>query len=308
MSESRPNHWSVTVGPTSLPSPAPTHVSEKQSKKNCVSNDWTSLISYDEQSPLEFSNCEEQLLNLEMSQSAAFSNADDMSYILQTGLPTPSMSPPQMRYLSSSDLETVSSTSPPNMPPLSQGVSVRGSQTMATRRAEALPEDDETVCIKLLAHLKRFSQQQQSYESVLSLVQKTNAALRRLLRSRTIRTNYSCHLLLTNIVLHLASFSERLIPVPPQQQHPQPENEFVHESYLIDGDSDLCNIQRRQNGIWQDMRPLTKNAVTESIMINAGVGDLLKRKPLDGFQVLGRQESAHIEIDSQLRGVLASLS
>jgi len=246
-------------------------------------------------------------LSLGTSETGTLSTADDMSYMLHPGLLTPSMSPPEIKFVSSSGLEAPSGTSPLNMPPADQGVNVRHLQPGIQRRAEALPQDDETICIKLLAHLKRFSQRQQSYESVLWLVQKTNATLRRLLRSRTIRADYMCHLLLTNIVLRLATFCKQLIPVPQPQNTPC-ENEFVHDSYLVDGTSNSCDIRWPQNDTSQDMRASAKNTVKESTIINSGIGDLLKRKPLNGFQVLGRHESAHLEIDIQLRRILASLA
>ncbi|KAK5952933.1 hypothetical protein OHC33_006054 [Knufia fluminis] len=298
--------WNITVGPTALPSPAPSVASEQQNKRPCLSGDWTSMIAYDDQTTLDFSQCDEQqFLNLELAEETEQSTTDD-SLNMMYGIPTPSMSPPEMQFLSPADLEARNHARP--YATASFHATPQATCHLPTSQTyQPQPEDDETVCIKLLAHMKRFSTQNHTFVSMLTIINKTNSALRRLLQSRTIRTDYTCQLLLTNIVLHLATFSERLLDVPEPSSTASLEEEFIHEAYLTEGETPAYSDQRPAHTQAPVSRSIAKHSIRDATMLCSAIGDLLKRKPLNGFQILGRHESAHVEIDTRLRRVLASL-
>lgn len=307
INDSRPHQWSVTVGSSALPSPTSTNGSDHQSKASCMSADWAHLVSYQQSASLDFSSCEEQFLNLDMESSTLPQTTESMPFTLQTGLPTPSMSPPETRYPSSSDNVTGIRADYSIPATQFQRTNSRRISTAFTQKAERTSEDNEDVCIRLLAHLKRISQQEQSCSTLLALVQKTNAALARLLKSRSVHTDYSCHLLLTNIMLHLTSLCERHLQLSQRKADAQLEAEFVHDSYLVDSESDAGYGSRQPDEFLTEMRPVAQRTIVESVKVNASISELLKRKPLNGFQVLGRHESAHVETDVRLRRVLSSL-
>lgn len=314
ISESKASSWNVTMGPITMPSPASTHASELSNKRNCISNDWTNLISYDEQSPLDFSACDEQFIHLDLGQNANLGQMNEHLFVMNTGLPTPSMSPPDMQFLSPSDLEACTQQNLTDTRHREQTIPAQVTlPCQSARPHSSQAEDDETVCIKLLAHLKRFSSQpRQPVQSTLSLIYKTNAAIKRLLRSRSIRADYTCHLLLTSIMLHLASIYEQVLNaqhLPSRSQSkPCPDQEFINECYLGENDQELTSDPTRQDTQLSDSSAFTKSYVHESAVLCCSIGDMLKRKPLNGFQTLGRHESALIEVEIRLKNVLAGLA
>lgn len=307
LSESKGSQWNVTIGPTTLPSPAPTSASEPHSKRSCISSDWSNLVQYDDQTPLDFSGCAEQFLNLDLCQPPETMASGESSYLMHSGLPTPSMSPPEMKFLTPSDLEA---TTPNTRPPSTGPVLYDNSEPILTRASTFYhqrphSEDDETIAIKLLAHLKRFSiQERQSFQSVASLVNKTNAALRRLLRSDTVKNDYTCHLLLTNIMMHLAAFCEQLMVL----RETPTEQDLIAQSALSQGENDMFFDQRSQGAQQGELSAVVKNSIYESATLCTSIGNLLKRKPLNGFQVLGRHESAQLDIERRLRDMVSSMS
>lgn len=306
VNESKSSQWNITVGPTTLPSPAPTSASEPHSKRSCLSNDWSNLVQYDDQTPLDFSGCTEQFLNLDLCQPPETMVSGDSSYLMHSGLPTPSMSPPEMKFLTPSELEaTTPNARPPSTGPVlydSSDPTLSRASTFYHQRPHA--EDDETIAIKLLAHLKRLSnQERQSFNSVASLVNKTNAALRRLLRSDTVKNDYTCHLLLTNIMTHLAGFCEQLMVL-----RETATEDLIAESHLTQGDNEMFLDQRSHSAQQGQLSSIVKNSIHESAALCTSIGNLLKRKPLNGFQVLGRHESAQLDIERRLRDMVASMS
>lgn len=303
----KPTQWNVTVGPAALPSPAPSVISEHQNKRPCISNEWTDMIAYDNQTTLGFSQCDEQqFLHFEVAEEAESNTTKDAlsgSY----GLPTPCMSPPEMQFLSPADLETRSQSSPPTSGPFYQTPHAAYHPPLPQAN-QPQPEDDESVCLKLLAHIKQCStQDHHTFASMLALVNKTNAALGKLLQSRTIRRDYPCQLLLTNIVLHLATLCEQLLDHREPSYTSNPEQEFIHESYLTESDEGIYPDKRQTHSQAAVSKSNAKHTVREATMLCSAIGDLLKRKPQNGFQTLGRHESAHVEIDIRLKRILASL-
>lgn len=303
------NPWNASINSIAMPSPASTHVSESSNKRNCMSNEWTSLISYDGQSPFDFSTGDEHFLNFDLYQDSGSSSNKDSSIIANTGLPTPSMSPPNMQFLAPSDLENCSRH---NEAHRVQGHSDLAEQTARSQYGSpqvVQMEDDESACLRVLTHLKRYSsQQRQPLKLTLSLAHRTNATVKRLLRSRTIRSDYTCHLLMTSIMLHLASMYERTWSVmqpPPSKVYS--DQEFINEYYLTENDQETSSNSTRQDTHPMGSTVSIKNHVHESAVLCSQIGDLLKRKPLQGFQTLGRHESTLIEVGLRFREVLSTL-
>jgi hypothetical protein len=105
-----------------------------------------------------------------------------------------------------------------------------------------------------------------------------------------VRSNYTCQLLLSSILTHIADLCELVAsahrsPFAPEQA----QTEYFDRP------------QQRQPA--KDV----KTAVVEATNLATEVGEFLKRKPLNGFQVLGRHESHHIELDLRLQRALSKL-
>jgi hypothetical protein len=284
---SQPSHFV-----TAIPSPPASQSSEPVSKRS--SSSWASFLVDEHQDLADEVDSIEGFS--EMINPNVFTDSIDMSFMCSNGLPTPGMSPPQLRYLSPAAFEarpmsrstSVTTDSSRLLPPrFNSAFSVPKSQTPEPSQHE----DDETVCIKLLAHLKKHSGQQgQGHDSQLDLLQKTNASVRRILRNKGARSNYTCQLLLSSILTHMADLCEL---VATSHHSPfaaeQGKTEYFHRP------------QQRQPA------NEVKTAVIEATNLATEVGELLKRKPLNGFQVLGRHESHHIELDLRLQRTLSKL-
>lgn len=292
------NPWAVNVGPATMPSPAPTNVSEPHNKRTCVSNDWGSLVQFDDQASLDFSICDEQFLNLDMCQTTETSVMPEVSYVMNVGLPTPSTSPPEMRFFSPTETEAA-----PSAIPINFGQAIDVTQQMSASTDEDDEEDDEARCIKLLAHVKRLSSREQlPYHALSSHINRTNAILRWLMRSSNIRTQYTCHLLLTTIMTHLTKSCEQLLA----RVEAGPEQEFFEESLLSENDNKPSPEQGQPSRQAGELQTEARTSLSETVSICVSIGNLLKRKPLNGFQVLGRQESALVDLERRLRAVIAS--
>ena len=156
-------------------------------------------------------------------------------------------------------------------------------------------EDEETVCIKLLSHLKKHSADDtQPRETQLELLRKSNAAVRRLLRSRTIRSDYSCHLLLSNIINHLVRICERLC------EGKLDESQYLHEQVHFEGMPGFFDTPVPQGGGPFDQN-LAGNLIQEVMVFTTIVGAFLKKRPATGFQSLGRHESFHVDLEQRLK-------
>ena len=300
-------HEGVTSGPTALPSPAPSLASEHHRKRVRTSDEWQNTTVFGEQAGLDFSQCDEsQFFDFDLAEDTERSASDESTGMMY-GLPTPSVTPPEMQFLPATELATGSASSPTWVPPYSQSslapVQLPGSFVYLPQS-----EDDESVCIKLLAHLKHFSAHgDYNFAHVLLLIDKTNTTLRSILRSRTIRSEYVCHLLLTSIILHLTAFCEQLLDLPETNDPTASEVECIREAYLAEVNNIPFEVKGQTPSCASTSKSTAKLSIQEAIVLCSSVGDLLKRKPLNGFQILGKQESAHVETDIRLKRVLASL-
>ena len=235
--------WIVNSYPAteSLPSPATTTSSDDINKRNCTESGWQPTLAPSYQSPSFLPVTEHPIYDYSMSDSRAYSLSSDFSMFSTSGLPTPALSPPQVQYLAPMLLETQSFMQPSTLP--SQGRSPyysvmptiptqqqpSSSSRNNTSSSNFVPDDDEMVCIKLLGHLKRQSlnhRASMSLNAVHNLVNNTNAAIRRILNQPSTSDNQSCHLLLSNISIHLVDLCEIAARLEQQHQHhPQPQRQ-----------------------------------------------------------------------------------
>lgn len=300
------NQWTNSAGQTTLPSPAPTNVSESQNKRACHSSSWPSVAQPEIQQSLDFSSCGDQFLNFELCQQNELNAGSDGSYIIEASLPTPSMSPQQTQYLTPSELDaatpSTSVTSIFTVPTTNQTTLYHCSDPNMLYQEI---EDDEVMLIKLLTQLKRLSMQSHhTFRSAISLVDKTNAAMERMLQSKTVRADYACHLLLTNILMHLVTFCELVSTL----RGPQTGNELLFDKNIASGyNSEILQEQASLAESATTLQFAAKEAVRNTVAICVSVGNLLKRVPLHGFQVVGRNEGALIDLERRLRHTISTL-
>ena len=273
--------WNTHPGPTALPSPAATESSQTSNIvfdiKLCQNTD---LTTYD------FTACDQTNFNYWGMPDA---DVQSVPWTISNGLLTPCVSPPQMPYIpTDNQLHSRSSSS---APAISQPATW---QTQPYSPPIPVADDEETTTIKLLAYLKTASlEQQHTFSSIHSLVDRTNKAMIQLLNRPQIQSNYTCQLLFSTILIHLTSFCETMGTLYNLESFN--DLEFINESCLTDQSPPTS-------------KELAKISTEEAFTICLYVADLLKRKPLNGYQALGRHESAQIELDIRLRNVLAVFS
>lgn len=303
-----------TCGPVqSIPLPAHSHGSDQTSKGDCAIPNWTSSIVGGDSA---FLNCDEttdSLNAIEMANNRSFSEASDLSasFFHNHGLPTPGLSPPAFaRYLSPAQLETRPSSraaiDPSKLYPPPRSAAAPASFIRTTTGESPVTADDqETVCIKLLAHLKRHAgDRTQPRESQLILLQKSNAAVRRILHSKSIRSAYTCHLILSSILNQLVLLCERLCQqctlLPEESSLPTNlDSQFIQEQghcETVPGYLDATPMAVAPSLNHELMVAQVKDVRSFA----STLGAMLKKKPLGGFQTLGRQETFHAELEQRL--------
>lgn len=280
-----------------MPSPAATNSSsESSSKRHCPDNSWTYFLADEAQTLLDCNEAEEALQSIDMATNRSSSVSSEVFLMPNGGLQTPGLSPPQTRYLSpvAFDVRPVSRQTMTN-----NDKALNNTQNIMPT---LVPEDEETVCIKLLAHMKKYSTSAtQSQHFQLDLVSKSNASVRRILRSQTARRDYSCQLLLSSILTHLTTLCESLCNMGQTERarHDQLLQRLGSTRESFDMRTGLVQQQTSS----ETLRPL----VLEASSLVHELGDLLKRKPYDGFQVQGRQEAWVVELELRLRTALTKL-
>jgi hypothetical protein len=286
-----------------MPSPATTNTSDEQSKRSCTNSSWTSFIA-DEQTPATWDTPDDQYqTTFDMDQAPCFSLTNEQYMGSLSGLPTPALSPPEVRYLSPMALETRPASRQSSITTNTNLLRpASASQTQQTPEP-LVPEDEEMVCIKLLAHIKKQSQVHQTLDSGIALLRKVNAALKRIMASKVARSEYACQLLLTSILNSLVAHCERTnrlyfdsrVEQTAQQTFAfQPSSEYFNASFPTD-QPDLASL-----AVLCDLIQTVSN-------ICSTLADSLKRKPLNGFQTLGRHESLLLTLSQRLKVSLASL-
>jgi len=279
----------------SIPSPATTNRSDESSKRLYNTSSWASDIAG---GFLKFDDTTGSLSAIDMADCRGYSTASDLSFFHNSGLPTPGLSPPRFpRYLSPAQLETRPSSSHWHSPcSIDHAKLYPGPQRQPSfpPKIDLELEDEETVCIKLLAHLKKHSDESQPPETQVDLLNKSNSAVRRILRSKSIRSNYSCHLLLSSIINHLVRLCEGLCQVKEEGVS------FVPEQVHFQGMPGFFDtpVPHAVAAIDQE---LMSGLVKEVATFTSVVGDFLKKKPIYGFQHLGRHETFHVELEQRLK-------
>lgn len=281
----------------SIPSPAATNSSsESSSKRHCADNSWTYFLADEAQSLLDCNEAGEALQSLDMATNRSLSVSSDNAFIPHGGLQTPSLSPLQSRYLSPAALDAR---------PMSRQTSTTAENSLLTTQTmvpSVVPEDEETVCIKLLSHLKKYSTSaSQSRPFQVDLVSKSSASVRRILRSPTARRDYSCQLLLTSIMTHLTTLCESLCNMGQEERTRHDQSLQGANSTRETFDLQTGLVQQQTSS--ESLRPL----ILEASSLANELGNLLKRRPLDGFQVQGRQEAWIVELQLRLRTALTIL-
>jgi hypothetical protein len=295
------NHYTP---PQSIPSPAATNSSDERSKRSCTESSWTSLISLDEESTPEFSNSDDQPQPLDMSDCTSFSLPNEFLF-RHNGLPTPALSPPQVQFLSPMVLESRPESRSTSVAAEMTSLCPPGRPASASRTPEPqAPDDEEMVCIKLLSHLKRHSaENQQTLESMQALVQKSLASVRRIIRSRNVRSDYACQLLLSNIMMRIVELCENTC----RRQMENNSSRWRNQQAPCEVISDHMEASNDSQSSPTEPASSTGATLQDAIGLVTSVGDLLKRKPYTGFQTMGRHESLHLALEQRLRSAVLNL-
>jgi hypothetical protein len=229
-----------------------------------------------------------------------------------TGLPTPALSPPQYAYLSPMMLEAGPQSVVDSACNTAAQFLAPAKPPPPTRTPEPqLAEDEEMVCIKLLGHLKRSStNEHQSLDDLVNTIKKSNAVIRRILKSKKARSDYGCVMLLSNIMLRVVDLCERVA----QQHFEEPDEEDAHflaafnDNFFNDAEQNYFNTDFPMGPSEADRGVMLRELVTQSVDLVLTVGSLLQRKPLNGFQTVGRHEALHLELGQRLRAALCLLA
>ncbi|KIW89396.1 uncharacterized protein Z519_10250 [Cladophialophora bantiana CBS 173.52] len=287
----------------SIPSPATTHGSDESGRRVRNPPAWSSFVVNGDSGFLNFDETTESLGALEMADNRSYSMASDLSFFHNSGLPTPGLSPPQFtRYLSPAQLEARPLSRQSSCPVDPSKLHPPSYAVPLSRNIETGQEDEESVCIKLLAHLKKHSSDEsQPREMQIELLKKSNAAVRRILRSKTVRTDYPCHLLLSNIINHLVRLCERLCQGRLDDCGlGNMECQFLQEQVHFEGMPGFFDTPV-PTAVPAPDQDLLGSLVKEVIAFTSIVGDFLKKKPIYGFQHLGRHETFHVELEQRLK-------
>ena len=229
-----------------------------------------------------------------------------------TGLPTPALSPPQHAYLSPMMLENKAPPSRTTSDNTSSCFLAPPMPSPACRTPQPQPADDEEmVCIKLLGHLKKSSAKEHlSRDEYLNLIKKSNASIRRILKSKKARSDYACVMLLSNIIIRVVELCDRVSKMHYEEAQTG-ESIFLssfNDNFFNDSDQ-TCFIGDIQNEPPRIDRGATlQGTLMHVIELVSSVGSLLKRKPLNGFQTIGRHQALHLDLQKRLNASLALLS
>lgn len=284
----------------SMPSPATTNTSDEQSKRSCTNSSWTTFIADDHTVPIWDTTDEQYQATFDMNQVQCFSMDNELYTGSLNGLPTPALSPPKVRYLSPMALETRPASRQSSVTMNTDMLRPTSAARVQRAPEPQAPEDEEMMCIKLLAHVKKQSQVQHTLESALNLLRKVNAALKRIVASKAARSDYACQLLLTSILSSLVAHCERTGRLHLESRGRQQSFAFRPSPEYF---ASTFQTEPTDSPDAATLRELIQTVSN----ISSTLGDSLKRKPLNGFQTLGRHESLMLTLDQRLRLSIASL-
>ncbi|KAJ4509242.1 hypothetical protein HRR83_006238 [Exophiala dermatitidis] len=308
-----PNHDTTQA----IPSPATTQGSDEctlAKESYCNRPVWATFVAQGgdhDQGFLSVDDNTDSPATIEMAGNRNMSLTSDAgsSFFPNSGLPTPALSPPQFtRYASPIHFQIQ-----PTSRDISTLVHSQYSTMPVIQKPGRVPEDEETVCIKLLAHLKRHRRDETGLLAAqVELLKKSNAVVRRILKSKNVRSDYACQLLLSNVLDNLVRLCEQLcdqqstlkvVPITSDDvsQFLHDEPDMGMESSMLNGGSIQQQPLTPPDG---EVLPILAKDV---LSLNSTVSDMLKKRPLDGFQMLGRHETFHIALEQRLMRVIAGL-
>jgi hypothetical protein len=231
-----------------------------------------------------------------------------------TGLPTPALSPPQYAYLSPMMLENrpQSVVNPPkNTSTTSQFLAPSRPISAARNPEPRQAEDEEMVCIKLLGHLKKSNaKEEQSLDDLVSTIKKSDAVIRRILKSKKARADYGCIMLLSNTMIKVVDLCERVA----HEHFEEPDGEDAHflsafdDNFFNDPEQNYFNTDFPMESSQADRGAMLREMLAQTADLVLAVGNLLQRKPLNGFQAVGRHEALHMELGQRLKATVKLLS
>ena len=305
------SEWVITnyAPPNAMPSPANTSASEDSTKYLNLKQSWLPGMDPTNQSAFSTALLREPSPAQTMDSYKFMERKDSLSG--STGLPTPALSPPQYAYLSPMVLE--------NRPP---SVVNTASNTTSQFRASSRPtlaartpeprqaEDEEMVCIKLLGHLKKScGQESQSLDDLVSTIKKSTAVMHRIMKSKKARSDYGCVMLLSNIMLRVVDLCERAA----QTHFEEPESGDAHffsafnDNFFNEPEQPYFNAEFQTEPAPADRGAMLCEMLAQSADLVLGVGNLLLKKPLSGFQTVGRHEALHLDLAQRLNATLKLL-
>ena len=291
--------------PNALPSPANTSASEDSGKFLGLKPSWLPNMEPTNQSDFTTAPLREPSPAQTMDSFDFMSRKPSLPD--STGLPTPALSPPQYAYLSPMMLENrphsaakfASNTTSQFLAPSKPAPAAR---TPEPQQAE----DEEMICIKLLGHLKKSSgKDNQSLDDLVSTIKKSNAVVRRIMKSKKARSDYGCVMLLSNMMLRVVDLCDRAV----QKHFVEPEggeaNFFsaFNDNFFNEPEQAYFNTDFQA-----DRGAMLREMLMQSAELVSAVGNLLLRKPLNGFQTIGRHEALHVELGQRLQASLKLLA
>ena len=284
-----------------MPSPADSATDDSSSERNSLTRKTSTTDSYNFE---DFMIIPDDMEERQPSVDSAYFRLDTFSTTPYSGLPTPAVSPPLCEYTSVAMIENRPAPSTVTTPmvvesypvPESHPVSINPSfnddrsqfltpglpRTLCRRAKIEQADDAETTCLKLLMHFKkRNTNQDRSVEESMVITRKSIAVLRRLLKDKGTRSNYACQILLSSILLHVVESCEIM-----SQKYPQ----TAFRSPVLQ--PELCEPDGAAN---------FHELVAHAAEVTGEITALLMRKPLDGFQAIGRHEAMQLDMGRRLK-------
>jgi len=221
------------------------------------------------------------------------------------GLPTPGLSPPQIGFCSPIMLENninpvQPAPAPTGAPFLAPSIPVHPRRTPEPSSTD----DEELLCIKLLGHLKRQKAKgNQSCDEIMELVRKSIAAVCRILKSKQAREDYACIMLLSTIMMRMVELCEHLC-LRHFEEPGRPDVLFLPslgEAFLNENDLPYLPMDRSLEPFRPDRRAAITEVLMEASDLAVAMGNSLKKKPLAGFQTIGRHESFLLDLSHRLK-------
>jgi hypothetical protein len=308
------SEWVVAnyVPPNAMPSPANTSTSEDSAKFLNQKTSWLPGMESTGQ-PGYATGPLSELSPAQTTDSYSFMDRKD-SLPSSTGLPTPALSPPQYAYLSPMILENrpQSVVNPTNNTSTASQFLAPSRPISAARKPEPRQaEDEEMVCIKLLGHLKKSSaKEEQSLDDLVSTIKKSDEVIRRILKSKKARADYGCIMLLSNTMIKVVDLCERVA----NKHFEEPDGGDAHflsefdDNFFNEPEQNYFNTDFSVESPQADRAAMLREMLAQSADLVQAVGCLLQRKPLNGFQAVGRHEVLHLDLSHRLRATVKLLS